>query len=62
MLDEAHQFLDKTIGDEYLRMPLDSFELTRTGTLRVFLLECVFYGGVLTRGLSLRGVQAIADY
>lgn len=27
MLDEAHQFLDKTIGDEYLRMPFDSFEL-----------------------------------
>jgi len=27
MLDEAHQFLDKTIGDEYLRMPLDSFGL-----------------------------------
>lgn len=27
MLNEAHQFLDKTIGDEYLRMPLESFEL-----------------------------------
>ncbi len=27
MLDEAHQFLDKAIGDDYLRMPLDSFGL-----------------------------------
>lgn len=27
MLDEAHQFLDKAIGDEYLRVPLDSFGL-----------------------------------
>lgn len=27
MLDEAHQFLDKTVGDEYARVPLDSFGL-----------------------------------
>lgn len=27
MLDEAHQFLDKAIGDEYLRVSLDSFGL-----------------------------------
>ncbi len=26
-LDEAHQFLDKTLGDENTRYPLDSFEL-----------------------------------
>jgi uncharacterized protein len=26
-IDEAHQFLNKTIGDEYNRYPLDSFEL-----------------------------------
>jgi hypothetical protein len=26
-LDEAHQFLDKTIGDDYSRYPLDAFDL-----------------------------------
>ena len=26
-LDEAHQFLDKTLGDENTRYPLDAFEL-----------------------------------
>jgi hypothetical protein len=26
-LDEAHQFLDKSIGDEYARYPLDAFDL-----------------------------------
>lgn len=40
MLDEAHQFLDKTIGDEYLRVPLDSFGLiAKEG--RKYALTCV---------------------
>ena len=26
-LDEAHQFLNKSLGDEFSRFPLDSFEL-----------------------------------
>lgn len=40
MLDEAHQFLDKTVGDEYNRAPLDSFGLiAKEG--RKYALTCV---------------------
>lgn len=40
MLDEAHQFLDKTLGDEYVRVPLDSFGLiAKEG--RKYSLTCV---------------------
>jgi DNA helicase HerA-like ATPase len=40
MLDEAHQFLDKSVGDEFSRTDLDAFGLIATDG-RKYSLTCV---------------------
>lgn len=41
MLDEAHQFLDKSLGDENSRYPLDSFELIAKEGRKFSLTICI---------------------